>query len=106
MRLSSVLERHAIDALVVALALAGETEIAIRGWSFASAAVVLLVTLPLLLRRRFPFAAPVFAFAAVGGMALVDPSAVAEGSSVVLAGFLLAFWLAGGDNEGQRASAA
>ena len=67
------------------------------GWRSPPA---LLATLPLLLRRRFPFGAPVFVFAALAALSLVrsggrrgrddrDPCSC----------LLLAFWIAGAHDE-------
>ena len=70
--------RHPLDALVIALAVVQQVEVWITGVPGPSVAVSLataLWTLPLLLRRRFPFAAPVFAFAVQIGASFIDPNA-------------------------------
>src|SRR4051812_11147249 len=108
MRPRSLLERYAIEALAVTLALAGQIEL----WAGSSdgpraAAVVaaLVATLPLLLRRRFPFGAPAFVFAGLALISLVDPAAVYGGASFTLFALMLAFWAAGVQRERQPAVA-
>jgi len=109
MRLGPFLQRHAVDAVVVLLAALWQTVIWVDGATFAVVAAGLLGTLPLLLRRRFPFAAPVLVFTSLAGMSLADPEAAARGeiltpvSGVTLA---LAFWFAGGHEKGEQAVAA
>jgi signal transduction histidine kinase len=104
--------RHAVDALVVVLAVLGQVEIwaaPVSGATPAVAAAALAGTLPLLARRRFPFAAPAVVFAALAGIALVDSSSIAEGSAVPLlaeVSLALAFWSAGARNGGEHAVAA
>ena len=110
MRLGSIVERRAVDVLVVLVAALGQAEL----WADSSArpsGVVVAATLaplPLLLRRRFPFAAPALVFAALAGGSLADSGAAAAeqfltlGSAFSLA---LAFWFAGAQNEGEQAVA-
>lgn len=110
MRLASFVERRAVDALVVLLAALGQIEL----WagsppssSFA-ALVAALAPLPLLLRRRFPFAGPALVFAVLAGTSLAASDAAAAdefltvGSAISLA---LAFWFAGAQDEGEQAVA-
>ena len=73
MRPALLHEGRALDTVVVALAVLGQIDV----WAFsaaefrlAAATGSLLATLPLLLRRRFPFAAPVFVFASVAVLSL------------------------------------
>src|SRR4051794_10529710 len=102
MRLALLHEGRALDTVVVALAVVGLIDV----WAYsaaeprlAAATGSLLATLPLLLRRRFPFAAPVFVFAAVAVLSVARPEAVRDGASVTLFALLIAFWIAGGRNE-------
>ena len=108
MRPRALLERYAVEALALALALAGQIEL----WAGSSdgpraAAVVaaLVATLPLLLRRRFPFGAPAFLFAGLALVSLVSPAAVYGGTSFTLFALMLAFWAAGAQRERQPAVA-
>ena len=68
MRVRTLLERHSVEAVALALALLGVLE-ALAGVPEGSAAgavgIALVTTLPLLASRRFPLAAPVLVFAAL-----------------------------------------
>ena len=104
MRLASVLIRRPFDALVVLLAAVAEVKIWISPGTGPRAVFIvgtLLWTLPLLLRRRFPFAAPVFAFAMQTGVAFADPDLGVE-TTMSLA-WLLTFWVVGAYNERRQA---
>jgi signal transduction histidine kinase len=109
--LGRLLMRHAVDALVLVLAVLGQVEIwsaPISGQTLALALAALIGTLPLLARRRFPFGAPTLVFAALAGVALVDPSSIVEGPGLRLLAFVslaLAFWFAGAHNGGEHAIA-
>lgn len=102
----ALVERRAVDAAVVFLAVACQVEI----WTgqrptSAAAAAALVGPLPLLLRRRFPFAAPVLVFAALGAASLADAGAAAAG--VFLTPFsafslALAFWFVGEQGKGEQ----
>ena len=104
--------RHAVDALVLVLAVLGQVEIwaaPISGRTLVLALTALLGTLPLLVRRRFPFGVPALVFAALAGMARVDPSSLGEGSNlqlVAVGSLMLALWFAGAQNRGEQAIAA
>jgi hypothetical protein len=104
--------RHAVDALVLVLAVLGQVEIwaaPISGRTVVLALTALLGTLPLLVRRRFPFGVPALVFAALAGMARVDPSSLGEGSNlqlVAVVSLMLALWFAGAQNRGEQAIAA
>jgi signal transduction histidine kinase len=109
MRLALLHEGRALDTVVVALAVLGQIDV----WAYSAAEPrlvaatgSLLATLPLLLRRRFPFAAPVFVFGAVAVVSVVRPEAVRDGASVTLFALLLAFWVVGARNERNQALAA
>ena len=108
MRLRALLERYAVEALALGLALAGQLEL----WAGSSdgpraAAVVaaLVATMPLLWRRRFPFGAPAFLFAGLALVSLVSPAAVYGGASFTLFALMLAFWAVGAQRERQPAVA-
>ena len=108
MRPRALLERYAIEAVALALAVAGQIEL----WAGSSdgpraLAVVaaLVATMPLLLRRRFPFGAPAFLFAGLALVSLVSPAAVYRGTSFTLFALMLAFWAAGAQRERQPAVA-
>ena len=104
MRYASVVTRRPLDALVVLLAAVGEVKIWISPGTGPSAVFIvgtLLWTLPLLLRRRFAFAAPVFAFAMQTGAAFADPDLGVE-TTMSLA-WLLTFWVLGAYNERRQA---
>jgi signal transduction histidine kinase len=83
------LRRDAVDALVIALAIAVEAEIAIRHATVNEpvlAPLGLLFVLPLLLRRRFPVVAPTIALVAFAVAAAVDPSGLENIDFAGLAG--------------------
>jgi signal transduction histidine kinase len=104
MRLASVLTRRRFDALVVLLAAIAEVKIWISPGTGPRAVFIvgtLLWTLPLLLRSRFPFAAPVFVFAMQTGVAFADPDLGVE-TTMTLA-WLLTFWAVGACNERRQA---
>jgi hypothetical protein len=108
MRLGLLLNRHAVDACVVLLAALWQVENAIEGRGVTAVAAALLGTLPLLFRRRFPFAAPVVVFAGVAGTSLADLETAAAGEVLTqfsLFSLALAFWFAGAHNRGEQAVA-
>src|SRR6476661_5858174 len=63
-----------------------------------------LWTLPLLLRRRFPFAAPVFAFAVQIGASFIDPNAFGSEATGLVA-LLITFWVVGAQDHATQAIA-
>ncbi len=91
---------HVFDALVVGVAVAAELEIVLRDlagprWLLLSA--VWLYTLPLLARRRWPLAAPVFVICLQVLTSFLDvPGSVRESLGVVA--YVLAFWVLGAHN--------
>ena len=100
--------RHAFEALVVAVAVATQVELlvgSVTGPVVAVEAAALLATVPLLFRRRFPFAAPALVFTGLAGVSLVAPAGVTEGASFAILGLILACWAAGAQREGQQALA-
>jgi len=107
MRRNPAWPARAFDALVVALAVAVVVEILATGVGGPKAVLVpaaLLYTLPLLLRRRLPFLAPVFAFAVHVASSFVDVPGGHREHLGVLA-FLLALWVVGAYNPLQTAVA-
>ena len=102
------LRRHAFDALVLAVAAASQVEILLAprvGPIVAVEAAALFASVPLLLRRRFPFAAPAVVYAGVAGVSLLSPAGVTEGATFAMLGLVLACWAAGAQREGQQALA-
>jgi signal transduction histidine kinase len=98
---------HGFDLLVVAVAIVSEIELwvtDVAGPTGVLAPAVLLYTLPLLLRRRFPFLAPVLVFAVHVAISFADPQAVGSLDTGPIA-LLLSFWAVGERNQGQQAIA-
>ena len=95
MGLRSLLERRAVDALILVLALGAEVEASLDSAQTPRAVTVpaaLLWTLPLLLRRRFPLGAPLAVFAVLTAESLVPGDAVTSSpvsGTVMLATFAL-----------------
>src|SRR5919199_558798 len=107
MRPLALLSRHAADALVLLLAALAQVEVwsvPLPGPKPIIVGGLLLATLPLLARRRFPLAASACVFAALAGMTFVHPEATASSRATGFALFL-AFWSAGAHAEPRRALA-
>ena len=95
------------DALIVVIAVLSEIELLfgeVPGPSWLLFPAVLLYTLPLLLRRRFPFIAPGFVFGVHIAITFADPQAVGSLDTGSIA-ILLTFWAVGERNDGQLAAA-
>ena len=106
MRVVALLRRHPFDVLVVLLAVVAEIKVWIvpgAGPKVVFIIASLLWTLPLLLRRRFPFAAPVFTFAVQAAASAADPALGVETTALVAV--LLSFWVVGAENERGQAIA-
>jgi signal transduction histidine kinase len=108
MRPEPLVRSHPVDAFVVVLAVLWQVLIWSEGATFTMVSAGLLGTLPLLLRRRFPFGAPVLIFAVLAGGSVADPRAAAE--SEILTPFsalslALAFWFAGAHDKKEQAIA-
>jgi signal transduction histidine kinase len=106
MTVAALLRRHPLDALVVLLAIVAEIKIWIVPGAGPNVVFIvgsLLWTLPLLLRRRYPFAAPVFTFAAQAAASAFDPALGVETTALVA--LLLSFWVVGAENERSEAIA-
>jgi signal transduction histidine kinase len=101
------LRRHAFDGFVIALAAVQEIEVwvtTVPGPRLAVMIAAALWTLPLLLRHRFPFAAPVFAFAVQIGASFLGPDAFG-GEATALVALLLTFWVVGAQDHASEAIA-
>jgi signal transduction histidine kinase len=102
-----VLSERWFDASIVAIAMLSGIEVLfgdVPGPSWLLFPAVLLYTLPLLLRRRFPFIAPGFVFGVHIAITFTDPQAVGSLDTGSIA-LLLTFWAVGERNEGQLAVA-
>jgi signal transduction histidine kinase len=109
MTLGPFVRRHGVDAFVVLLAALWQVENWVDGRGPAAVAAAFLGTLPLLLRRRFPFAAPVLVFAGLTAVSLADPGAAADGeilTQFTAVSLALAFWFAGAHRKAEQAIAA
>ena len=107
MRFASWLRRRPLDALVIVLTAAQQLEAwsgSVPGGSLAVSVATAMWTLPLLLRHRFPFAAPAFAFGVQIVSTFLGPDAFA-GEDTGFAVMLLTFWVAGAYNERAQAVA-
>ena len=107
MSFASSLRRRPLDALVIALAAVQQLEAwagSVPGSSVGVSVATALWTLPLLLRHRFPFAAPAFVFGVQIVSAFIGPEAFA-GEDTGFAVVLLTFWVAGANNERPQAAA-
>ena len=107
MALLRVLSERGFDLLVVGLAVVSEIELwatDVPGPTWVLAPGILLYTLPLLGRRRFPFLAPVFVFGVHIAISFADPQAAGSMDTGAIA-LLLAFWAVGSRNDGQLAIA-
>ena len=102
-----VVSEHGFDASIVAVAVLSEIELLfgeVPGPRWLLVPGVLLYTLPLLLRRRFPFIAPAFVFGVHIAITFADPQAVGSLDTGPIA-LLLTFWAVGERNDGQLAVA-
>jgi signal transduction histidine kinase len=107
MRAARVAVRHLFDLAVVVVAVVVQIEVwamPVPGPKLVVVAGMLLATLPLLLRRRFPFGAPACVFGALAAMTFAHPGATAGSPTLVLAVFF-AFWSVGAHAELRQAAA-
>jgi signal transduction histidine kinase len=98
-RLGADLERRWFDALVIVVAVVSEVEVwvgSVPGPRLVLVPAVLLWTLPLLVRSRFPFAAPAFCFG-IQTLSTFAGDAVG-GVLTAYAALLLTFWAVGANN--------
>jgi signal transduction histidine kinase len=108
MRAARFAVRRGFDAVVITVAVVVQIEVwamPVPGPKTFVVPGMLLATLPLLLRRRFPFAAPACVFSALAAMTVVDPGTPAGSPTLAFAVFL-AFWSAGAHAELRQAAAA
>jgi signal transduction histidine kinase len=100
-RLSPLVRRYGFDALIVLAALQAAVEVAVQQDSpqgpattrwFAVPAIALLF-LPLLARRRFPFAAPMALWLVGAALSFVDGRLVSSTPAALVAGMAAAFLL-------------
>jgi signal transduction histidine kinase len=97
----SFARRYAFDALVVAVALEGAFEVVLRQGAanapttsiWVAAPAIALVALPLLARRRFPFAAPAAVWLFALALSFADGQLVTFTASASIAGLASAFLL-------------
>ena len=103
--LASLARRYAVDALALALLVAIVVEIwgaPLDGSKTTLVACGAAATLPLLLRRRAPLAAPLAVFAALAVTSLLEPLGLYD-STFFFFGALLAAWVVGEGNAGRNA---
>ncbi len=109
-RIRSLGQRHGLDALIVLAALAAMAEVAFAGdagraprttaWFTLPAAAV--VVLPLLGRRRYPFAAPAALWLIAAALSFADGRLIVYASGLFIAGMAAAFLL-GNLRDGHQA---
>src|SRR4051812_30640021 len=102
------LARYLVEIIAAVFAVLGLVEIWVAptsGSKLVTVPTALLATLPLLLRRRFPLAAPIVVFAAVAAIAAAWPDDVKHGATLPFFALLLAFWIVGAENELHQAIA-
>jgi signal transduction histidine kinase len=93
-RLPSLARRYSFDVLVVVGAIAGALEVALehdaarvpRTTAWVAAPLIALVVLPLLGRRRFPFAAPVLVWLLGAAVSFIDGRLIVSTGSAFAAG--------------------
>jgi signal transduction histidine kinase len=101
MGFGTLARRYAFDALIVAFAVGGALEVALRQDAVDAPSVtpwfavpaVALIALPLLARRRFPFAAPASTWLVAAVLSFVDGRLVGFSASSTIAGLAAAFLL-------------
>jgi signal transduction histidine kinase len=108
MKALALVRRHAVTALVLALAVLAQFEVwlvdDVGGERLAAAALALVWTLPLLAHRRFPFAIPVGVLVVVGIEAVAQNEAISNVAAAFLMLILVA-WLMGSENPRAQAGA-
>jgi len=99
-RLNSLARAYGLDALILFCALESAAEIALRDAADApemspwlAAPAVAAVALPLLARRRFPFAAPAALWAVAAGLSFADGRLIVFAAGTSIAGAAAAFLL-------------
>ena len=100
-RIRLLLHKYGFDALIVLAALESALEVAVRNdaprgpqtTAWFAAPAVALVVLPLLGRRRYPFAAPVTVWLVAAGLSFVDGRLVVFTTAAMAAGMAAAYLL-------------
>jgi signal transduction histidine kinase len=100
-RISYLARRYGFDALIVLAAIAAMLEVALRHDSaqaprttqWFSVPAIAIVILPLLGRRRFPFAAPVSVWLLGAAISFIDGRLITFAAAALVAGMLAAFML-------------
>ena len=100
-RIRLLLHKYGFDALIVLAALESALEVAVRNdaprgpqtTAWFAAPGVALVVLPLLGRRRYPFAAPVTVWLVAAGLSFVDGRLIVFTTAAMAAGMAAAFLL-------------
>ena len=100
-RLWSLLRRHGLDALIViavlesalAVVLAGHSGVEPRTSDWFAAPAAALIPIPLLARRRFPFAGPAFVWLLGAAISLVDGRIVTFNAATFASGLAAALLL-------------
>jgi signal transduction histidine kinase len=100
-RMLALARRHALDILTVVVAAESAAEVAFRHYGrhqpstspWFAVPAILLVILPLLARRRFPFSAPAIIWIAAAACSFVDGQLVVMPASVDISGMIAAFLL-------------
>ena len=107
MRLWALVTRHAFDAIVTGLAVLAEIEVwtaPVPGSKPLLVVAMLAATLPLLGRRRFPFAASASVCATLAALTAVDPRATASTDALFYA-LALSQWSVAWHTEARQALA-
>ena len=112
MRFRTLARTYAFDALIVAFAVEGALEVALRQDAVDAPTLtpwvavpgIALVVLPLLARRRFPFAAPASTWLVASVLSFLDGRLVGFSASSSIAGLAAAFLL-GNVRDGTKARA-
>jgi signal transduction histidine kinase len=100
----ALIARHGSDLLAVALAVASIAEVLFADLPASKATLLpaaVLWSFPLLVRRRYPLAAPLVVFGTLVALAVVEPTVVADTTST-FACVLFAFWALGVNNPPAR----
>jgi signal transduction histidine kinase len=100
-RISYLARRYGFDALIVLAAIAAMLEVALRRdpdqaphtTQWVTVPAIAIVVLPLLLRRRFPFAAPVSVWLLGAAVSFIDGRLISFAAAALVAGIVAAFLL-------------
>lgn len=107
-RLTALARRHAFDALIALAAIESAVEVALREGpqapeltAWLAVPAIALVPLPLLLRRRFPFAAPAAVWLLASGVSFLDGELIGFAAGAFVSGLAAAFLLGSLDDARQ-----